>query len=454
MAEKSEMGEDTRDRVDVPRDGFVGRVVQDPRQPPNALLLTGFVGDSAEEGHLRLYSDPSLAQYVDVPEEAVLHSEPLPMDQSPLGGSHLWVRSDAKLLPQGGGAQQQQAGFLGGQLLQEQLGGAAALGGAGLQITRTWSPWQCWPTRLSPACSWICPTRNPVLCPVDSWICPPQTFGCPDPLGGFQGQPLGGFQAFAAAPQAAQQAVSAQCQMSYGPCPTHMPGCPSTSTCPPTDMFGCPRTSTCPPTYMPGCPSTSTCPPEAAQAFGGAQQGVQQAVSAQCHMSYGPCPSQPLLGCTGWLGCGQGAGGQQQTLATVCTQLGCQTDAFGCPRTSTCPPTYMPGCPSTSTCPPGGEQAFAQAMPGEQAQQAGPGLQLTIATVCTQIGCQSLGIACTYIGGCGCYPMTVGPVVPTHNMPICPPGGGGVVSAGRCPSAVDACPTRLCGGQFGGNPGF
>ena len=452
MAENSEMGEDTRDRVDVPRDGFVGRVVQDPRQPPDALLLTGFVGDSAEEGHLRLYSDPSLAQYVDVPEDAVLHSEPLPMDQSPLGGSHLWVRSDAKLLPQGGGAQQQQAGFLGGQLLQEQLGAAAALGGGGLQITLltvagcfTRRPWQCpvksyWipcipPTVVEPHCFQVeWPVRT-------IWEQPggfqAQAFAAPQPppqQAGFLGGQLlqdqlgaaaagaGGLQPgpvtllplrcpvrsiweFCPPPPiweqvtwhfcnrgfaAAQQPVSAQCQMSYGPCPTHMPGCPSTSTCPPTDLYGCPRTSTCPPTYMPGCPSTSTCPPEAAQAFGGAQQGVQQAVSAQCRMSYGPCPSQPLLGCTGWLGCGQGAGGQQQTMATVCTQ----------------------------------------------------------------IGCQSLGIACTALSGCGCYPLTVGPVVPTHNMPICPPGGGGVVSAGRCPSAVDACPTRLCGGQFGGNPGF
>ena len=426
MAENTEMDEGTRGyRVDVPRDGFVGRVVQDPKQPPNALLLTGFVGDSAEEGHLRLYSDPSLSQYVDVPEEAVLHSEPLPMDQSPLGGSHLWVRSDAKLLPQGGGAQQQQqqqqqqqAGFLGGQLFQEQLGGAHAFGGSPLQITLltvagcfTQRPVQCWPPLRTPVIPCIpdtivgprcpLPIRSVVIPCIPPTVVEPHCFQVQWPEipqwgqpGGFQAQ---GFQGFAAA----QPAVSAQCQMSYGPCPTHMPGCPSTSTCPPTDPFGCPRTSTCPPTSMPGCPSTSTCPPTS------------------------------MLGCPS---------------TSTCPP----TDQFGCPRTSTCPPTSMLGCPSTSTCPP--EQAFAQAGQAGQFGQAGQGAQLTVATVCTQIGCQSLGIACTHLGSCGCLPMTVGPVVPTHHMQIC--GGGPVVSAGRCPSAVDACPTRLCGGPFGGYPGF
>jgi hypothetical protein len=389
MAENTEKDQGTRGYgVDVPRDGFVGRVVQDPKQPPNALLLSGFVGDSAEEGHLRLYSDPSLAQYVDVPEEAVLHSEPLPMDQSPLGGSHIWVRSDAKLLPQAAGVQQQQADFLGGQLFQEQLGGAQAVGGAPLQITLLTVAGcftrkgscpvashhvPCIPqTLVGPRC--LRPIRSIVSPCIPPTVLEPHCFQVQWPEipqweqpGGFQAQafaaapptpgcPPEGFQGFAAA----QPAVSAQCQMSFGPCPTHLLGCPSTSTCPPTDPFGCPRTSTCPPTFMPGCPSTSTCPP---------------------------------------------------------------TDQFGCPRTSTCPPTFMPGCPSTSTCPP--EQGFGQV---GQFGQAGQGVQLTIATVCTQIGCQSLGIACTYLGNCGCLPMTVGPAVPTHPgfgfpppTPACPP---------------------------------
>ncbi|HET7463376.1 MAG TPA: hypothetical protein VFJ82_19140 [Longimicrobium sp.] len=222
---------------------------------------------------------------------------------------------------------------------------------------------------------------------------------------------------------------------------THLLGCPSTSTCPPqggggaadaaqgggqstaatlctqvgchpigiTGWYGC-HTPThtlatvctqigCGQMHLLGCPSTSTCPPQGggAEAFAAAPGGGQSTAATLCTQ----------IGCihpTTWtqIGCGPGPvipqGGGQSTAATVCTQIGCgHTHLLGCgPRTSDCPPTYMPGCPSTSTCPPqgGGAQALAAA-PG--------GGQSTAATLCTQIGCEPTAATFCFI----CPPRTV-----------------------------------------------
>ncbi|MFL5381173.1 MAG: hypothetical protein ACJ8GN_01480 [Longimicrobiaceae bacterium] len=88
-----------------------------------------------------------------------------------------------------------------------------------------------------------------------------------------------------------------------------------------------------------------------------------------------------LIGCTGWLGCHRTSICPGTIHLTTPTQIGCITQ-LGCappthqlggcpyssaclPRTSTCPPTYMPGCPDTSTCAPAGghPEALAAAAP-------------------------------------------------------------------------------------------
>ena len=46
--------------------------------PPNTLMLTGYLGKSAAENYIRLYFDEELSDYVDIPQEAVLHTRQLP----------------------------------------------------------------------------------------------------------------------------------------------------------------------------------------------------------------------------------------------------------------------------------------------------------------------------------------------------------------------------------------
>ncbi|HEV3002382.1 MAG TPA: hypothetical protein VGW75_16690 [Solirubrobacteraceae bacterium] len=292
-------------------DDFVRKVVPDPANPPNAVVLEGFVGDSDAEGYVRVYGDPSLATWVDVPADAILHSVRVPEDRSPVGGSILWIDGGATLRPPPAAPPKATAAdFLRGPV-QADLGAAARAGGAGQPAITLWTWNGCPPYTIGIACTVTCPrpTTAATLC---TYSCPSVgitcTYFCPRPR-----TITSIYSGCAAAPDtstcAPPEGVAAQ-QRLIGPtgwfgctrlpqcvgptgwhgCLTHQYGCPRTSTCPPTHTLGCPDTSTCPPTQMLGCPDTSTCPP---------------------------------------------------------------TQMLGCPRTSTCPPTHMPGCPDTSTCPPG-----------------------------------------------------------------------------------------------------
>ncbi|MCB1035935.1 MAG: hypothetical protein KDD47_19090 [Acidobacteria bacterium] len=97
---------------------FVAEVVKDPQAPPDALLLAGFLGTSSEEAHCRLYLDAQLSDYVEIPEEAVLYSQSLPKDSSPLGGTYLWIARDAEVVHGKAGGQRYKGGFLEGRLAQ------------------------------------------------------------------------------------------------------------------------------------------------------------------------------------------------------------------------------------------------------------------------------------------------------------------------------------------------
>ena len=80
----------------------LARVIGDPNNPTEARLLNGWFGDSGEEGYRRLYSDAELSNYVDIPTDAILHTEAIRYVQ-PSGAVFVWVRRDAEL-KQGGSA--------------------------------------------------------------------------------------------------------------------------------------------------------------------------------------------------------------------------------------------------------------------------------------------------------------------------------------------------------------
>jgi hypothetical protein len=224
-------------------DDFVGKVVKDPANPPNAVLVQGYIGRSDDADHVRVYGDPSLSSYVDVPTDSVLHSERLPAEQSPLGGSVLWVDGSAPLRspqPQPATA----ADFLRGPV-QADLGPAAATStGDDVQITLL-TYQGCQNTAATICTQWcssrLCGNTTATVCtqrcpPTHRWGCPSVGPGCgPGPELPAQRQIIGPTGTFGCSvpPNCLGPTGTQGCGV------THLFGCPSTSTCPPNQrLFG------------------------------------------------------------------------------------------------------------------------------------------------------------------------------------------------------------------------
>jgi hypothetical protein len=86
------------DQPKIRYDDFVRNVQPDPAKPEPTIMLSGFVGHGPD-GHARIYPDPALSTWYDVPEGDVIHS--VPIADSKLGGSYLWVRANAQIKPGG-----------------------------------------------------------------------------------------------------------------------------------------------------------------------------------------------------------------------------------------------------------------------------------------------------------------------------------------------------------------
>jgi hypothetical protein len=78
-------------------DDFIAKAVPDPKNSGGTQLVSGFIGASPEPEHTRIYWDASLSTYVDVKTADIFHSEPLPKEQSPLGGSYIWLKRDGQV---------------------------------------------------------------------------------------------------------------------------------------------------------------------------------------------------------------------------------------------------------------------------------------------------------------------------------------------------------------------
>lgn len=76
-------------------DEWVGAVRTDPRNTDQLTVLQGYLGQSSEAGHIRVYSDEGLNSFVEVPEAAIVYSVKLTPAESSLGGSKLWLRADS-----------------------------------------------------------------------------------------------------------------------------------------------------------------------------------------------------------------------------------------------------------------------------------------------------------------------------------------------------------------------
>jgi hypothetical protein len=256
-------------------DDFVGKVHADPAKPEAAVMLAGFIGHGGE-GEVRIYTDASLGTWYDVPEADVVHA--VPMTDTKLGGSYVWVRASAAIKPGSATA------ITGAGAAAAPVGGwppslgcqpsfmacrPAALFGAPAQDTQKTSGPDCAPYVTNATCCTVCGCTPAVHAQTN-----PPTLGC---SGGCN--VVGAAQTFTMGLPCNHAAVVGAGTM------TGFFGC--TAACPPaaavgagamTGFFGC--TAACPPAAAVGAGTmtgffgcTAACPPAAAMGGGGAPRG-------------------------------------------------------------------------------------------------------------------------------------------------------------------------------------
>jgi len=445
---------------------FVAKVVSDPKNPPQTRLLSGWLGDAGEEGYQRLYTTAELSAYVDIPSDAVLHTEAR-ADVQPAGAVLVWVKADADLR-WGGSAASRAAGFLQGQVQQDFASDPKLLDKLGYRCV-TKDPC-AEPTGFSGLC-----TKQPEI--GGGWPCITLIPHCAEPTG-----------------------FTGKCTHVPWPNPTRYVGCTYLH-CPTNDLTCIPQICHIVATGQPGCgvvdPGPVIAPGVKAAAAGGEGGGEAAAVAVTSLLgcgftkSWGNCETQ-LLGCgftkqwghqcpTQLLGCGftkQGPLCQltQPNHCGVSIAIPCITHDAACaqpggdpgreafraaapggagPIVDTqilqCNPSAVDACPSVH-----GPLCQTHQPPTALGTQFGGHLCHTPETTCTQVGpqcptacgteCQSQQPNCTQVGEI----CLTRPVECTHFDPKCP-------SIGIACTVVPPCgvtPVPICLQAERGAQGF
>jgi hypothetical protein len=358
------------------QDELVAKLVKDAQAPPDALLLSGYVGASSEEGHTRLYFDPQLSDYVEIPNDAILHTHEIPKDQSPLGGTLVWIKRDAVLVHGKVGPNRLKAKFLEGRIQQEFVKAQAAgvPGQPGVPLVTLPDAPGC-RTEFGPACPtaapFLCPSRVVLACPTHQPPCthfgpncptagptipvicclPPTSplRGCPPPTSPLHGcpppTPLHGcppsFQGFLC------PSLEVPGCTRFGPeCPIHtiLPPCPINTAVPPCPVGSGPfcgglgGSIAC----QPGGPVAGPVP---AAHFAAAAQQLQPSVGCltipACSVNAANCPTTDFACTVVGLNCPS-----QQGICTAFEPNCGTTLQFPCAQTPFCPPTQTPACPT------------------------------------------------------------------------------------------------------------
>jgi hypothetical protein len=472
-------------------DGFVSKVSKDPSKPADAILLSGFIGKSSDEGYTRIHFDPELKHYVDVPDEAILHSEKIPPQQSALGGSHVWIKSDAEIIHGPVGPGRVKAKFFEGPI--------AAGAVPALPPRPSLAPQGC-PSPL-PVCNtqlFVCPTHvfctapltpachSPLQLPTPCVPCPTplcQTqqitpcHPCPTPL--CQTQPITPCHP-CPTPLCHTQQITA-CQ----PCPTHQPPCPISyyPQCLPSNHIPhCPT-----PNVVCGSPAPHCVEPNAPLAFSivGPCAPTPQSYACpvtqypQCGISNVPCPPSPpplLCPVTHYPPCGVShfppcppspppllcpvthdpACGISHlppcppTPPHLCPTPTILPTQVGCPPTAPhiCPtPTVLPQCHTQIGCPPTPPHfcPTPTVLPACHTPLHGCPTPPVLCPAPTAFGCH------TPLHGCPTPPaICPTPACPT---PLCPSVHLPCVTGAACPQATPGCPVNPAGGEPGGPEG-
>jgi hypothetical protein len=114
---------------DLRQDELIERLVPDPSQIPDLIVLAGFLGRSNRDGYWRLYFTPELNDYIEFSEQDVRHTVAIPPELSPMGGTQVWLRRDADVRRTSTVSRQTQAEFLQGDIIADYQSRAAGIPG-------------------------------------------------------------------------------------------------------------------------------------------------------------------------------------------------------------------------------------------------------------------------------------------------------------------------------------
>jgi hypothetical protein len=200
---------------------FVRQIVVNPNNVPDVMRLYGYPGASSEPGHERLYLNPDLTNYVEVPAQATLHRMAVPSDQDPYGAIVLWVKKDATLIYKMAPAAQAMANYFTGAIQAGMTGLVPGTPGGRM------APQAPAAAAMAPQAFAMRPTIADPQCPYPTEVCT-HAGPCATRFCWFQ-TPAWGPAAAAMAPQVAPAQPSAGYPCSYlctygAVC--HTPGCP------------------------------------------------------------------------------------------------------------------------------------------------------------------------------------------------------------------------------------
>jgi hypothetical protein len=143
-------------------DALAEKVVPEPNKPVDVVALRGYVGRSAQEGHVRLYRTLHFDDYVEISVSAIIHIQQLSTPQSPLRGSLVYVKSESRLQRVQVSAQTE-AQFLDGAMMSAARSAArvSSFGGASRALYVHRAPHSILCASNAPtSCADMCPDRR------------------------------------------------------------------------------------------------------------------------------------------------------------------------------------------------------------------------------------------------------------------------------------------------------
>jgi|SoiMethySBSTD1v2_1073268.scaffolds.fasta_scaffold470290_2 hypothetical protein len=78
-------------------EGFIKALRVNPDDLPDLDVFSGYLGESGREGYVRLYRNPALSAFLEIPVAEIKHTERLGSTADRLSSTVVWVRAGAQV---------------------------------------------------------------------------------------------------------------------------------------------------------------------------------------------------------------------------------------------------------------------------------------------------------------------------------------------------------------------